>query len=141
MKVIKSLIVITLLLFTSNSGRNNNIIKDNILPNIKKINKEEVDPINDINAIHIATWYNLEGNTTASGEIFHKDSLIAAYNFANFGTYLKVTNLSNNQSIIVKVTDRMELKDINRIDLSLSAFDSIASLSTGRLDVKIERIK
>jgi len=91
--------------------------------------------------IHSATWYNLHGHSTASGEMFHKDSLTAAYNNAKFGTYLKVTNLVNNESIVVKVTDRMGNKSPNRIDLSLCAFDSISSPSSGRLKVKLEEIK
>ena len=73
--------------------------------------------------------------------MFHKDSLTAAYNNAKFGTYLKVTNLNNNESIIVKVTDRMGNKTPNRIDLSLCAFDSISPPSAGRLRVKLEEIK
>lgn len=91
--------------------------------------------------IYSATWYNLHGHYTASGEVFHKDSLTAAYNNAKFGTYIKVTNLSNNESIIVKVTDRMGNKTPNRIDLSLCAFDSISSPSAGRLKVKLEQIE
>ena len=94
-----------------------------------------------IDEIHSATWYNLHNHYTASGERFHKDSLTAAYNHADFGTYLKVTNISNNESIIVKVTDRMSNKSSNRIDLSLCAFDSISPPSAGRLKVKLEEIK
>jgi rare lipoprotein A len=94
-----------------------------------------------IDEIHSATWYNLHNHYTASGERFHKDSLTAAYNHADFGTYLKVTNISNNESIIVKVTDRMSNKSSNRIDLSLFAFDSISPPSAGRLKVKLEEIK
>jgi rare lipoprotein A len=91
--------------------------------------------------IHSATWYNLHNHYTASGERFHKDSLTAAYNHAEFGTYLKITNISNNESIIVKVTDRMGNKSANRIDLSLCAFDSIANLSSGKAKVIIEVVK
>lgn len=91
--------------------------------------------------IHSATWYNLHNHYTASGEKFHKDSLTAAYNYEEFGTYLKVTNLSNNESIIVKVIDRMGNKSPNRIDLSISAFDSIANLSSGKAKVTVEVVK
>ena len=57
--------------------------------------------------IHSATWYNMHGSMTASGQRFHKDSLTAAYNFSKLGTYLRVTNIYDQQSVIVKVTDRM----------------------------------
>jgi len=102
---------------------------------------EEVKVIEDESVTHIATWYNLHGNRTASGERFHRDSLTAAYNYVKLGTYLKVTNINNEESIIVKVTDRMGNKTPNRIDLSISAFDSIASLSSGKARVIIEIIK
>ncbi len=111
-----------------------------IIETIKGDSKKE-EPENSYEKIHSATWYNLHGHHTASGEIFHRDSLTAAYNFAKFGTYLKVTNVKNNESVIVKVTDRMGNKTVNRIDLSISAFDSIAPTSTGRLNVTIEEIK
>jgi rare lipoprotein A len=107
---------------------------------VKTIIKEEVKVIED-ETTHIATWYNLHGNRTASGERFHKDSLTAAYNFVKLGTYLKVTNINNEESVIVKVTDRMGNKSPNRIDLSISAFDSIANLSSGKAKVLIEVVK
>ena len=112
------------------------IIKSSI-KSIKSVEKIETS----YDEIHSATWYNLHNHYTASGERFHKDSLTAAYNYAKFGTYLKVTNLSNNESIIVKVTDRMGNKSANRIDLSLCAFDSISPPSAVRLKVKLEEIK
>jgi rare lipoprotein A len=107
---------------------------------VKSVVKEEVKVVESVTP-HIATWYNLHGNRTASGERFHKDSLTAAYNFVKLGTYLKVTNISNEESVIVKVTDRMGNKTANRIDLSISAFDSIANLSSGKVKVIIEFIK
>ena len=110
-----------------------------IKSSIKIIRPEEIKTSFD--EIHSATWYNLHNHYTASGERFHKDSLTAAYNHAEFGTYLKVTNISNNESIIVKVTDRMGNKSANRIDLSLCAFDSIANLSSGKAKVIIEVVK
>ena len=112
------------------------IIKSSI-----KIIRPEEKIETSFDEIHSATWYNLHNHYTASGERFHKDSLTAAYNHAEFGTYLKVTNISNNESIIVKVTDRMGNKSANRIDLSLCAFDSIANLSSGKAKVIIEVVK
>lgn len=108
---------------------------------IKIISKSKKLIKSSLDHIHSATWYNLNGHYTASGEKFYKDSLTAAYNNAKFGTYLRITNIGNNESVIVKVTDRMGNKSPNIIDLSLSAFDSISSPSEGRLKVKIEEIK
>ena len=91
--------------------------------------------------VHSATWYNMHGHKTASGERFHKDSLTAAYNFSKLGTYLRVTNRSTNLSVIVKVNDRMGYKGSNHIDLSKCAFDSIGNTESGKIKVIVEEIK
>jgi rare lipoprotein A (peptidoglycan hydrolase) len=108
-----------------------------------EVEVEVEDTINYIKkgGIHSATWYNPHGARTASGLRFHKDSLTCAYNFSKMHSLLKVTNVNTNEVIIVKVTDRMGNKTPNRIDLSISAFDSIASLSSGKARVIIEIIK
>lgn len=123
------------------------LVKSNIvdIKTASKVIKSTVRPVIKVvemsyESIHSATWYNSHGRNTASGQMFHKDSLTAAYNNAKFGTYLKVTNIDNGKSIIVKVTDRMGNKSSNKIDLSLCAFDSIAEPSSGRLKVKIKKI-
>lgn len=91
--------------------------------------------------IHSATWYNPHGARTASGEKFHRDSLTCAYNFSKMGTYLKVTNISSQKSVTVKITDRMGNKSRNLIDLSKCAFDSIGNTRSGRIKVIVEEIK
>jgi len=149
-KLIKITLLTLFIIFCYNDERdvfvNKNFIESDVV-NIKTTTKaiksiESIKPVEtSYDEIHSATWYNLHDHYTASGEKFHRDSLTAAYNNAKFGTYLKVTNLKNNESIIVKVTDRMGNKSPNRIDLSLCAFDSISSPSSGRLKVKLEEIK
>lgn len=91
-------------------------------------------------SIHTATWYNMHGSKTASGERFHKDSLTAAYNFSKLGSLLRVTNLNTKETVIVKVNDRMGYRGKNHIDLSKCAFDSIANPNSGRIKVLIEEI-
>ena len=78
------------------------------------------------------------GKQTASGEIFDRNLMTCAMNGIKFGTNLKVTNIANNQYIIVKVNDRMGTYHGNSIDLSVKAFEKIAKLSTGKIWVKIE---
>jgi rare lipoprotein A (peptidoglycan hydrolase) len=90
--------------------------------------------------LHSATWYNPHGAKTASGLKFHKDSLTAAYNFSKMHSYLRVTNVSTNESIIVRVIDRMGYKGSNHIDLSKCAFDSIGNPNSGRIRVIVEEI-
>ncbi|HOC96363.1 MAG TPA: septal ring lytic transglycosylase RlpA family protein [bacterium] len=80
-----------------------------------------------------------QGKKTASGEIFDRNLMTCAINGVDFGTYLKVTNVANNKSVIVKVNDRMGTYHGNTIDLSVKAFEQIAKLSTGKIWVKIEK--
>jgi rare lipoprotein A len=94
-----------------------------------------------IGETHSATWYNMHGHKTASGEIFHKDSLTAAYNFSKLGSYLRVTNVSSGLRVIVKVSDRMGNRSKNHIDLSKCAFDSIANPKCGRIKVIVEELR
>lgn len=117
-------------------------------PETKEIETDEVSSANGEDSlkyvkktnVHSATWYNMHGHKTASGERFHRDSLTAAYNYSKLGTYLRVTNTSTKLSVIVKVNDRMGYKGGNHIDLSKCAFDSIANTESGRIKVIVEEI-
>jgi rare lipoprotein A len=88
----------------------------------------------------VASFYadKFHGRKTASGEVFHQDSLTAAHKYLPFGTLVKVTNLRNNQSVIVKVNDR-GMKGTNRvIDLSKAAAKELNMLGAGLVKVKVE---
>lgn len=88
----------------------------------------------------IASYYadKFHGRKTASGEVFHQDSLTAAHKSLPFGTLVRVTNLRNNQSVIVKVNDR-GMKGKNRvIDLSKAAARELNMVGAGLVKVKVE---
>jgi rare lipoprotein A len=90
-----------------------------------------------------ASWYGKEfkGKKTASGEIFNPAFLTAAHRTLEFGTYLRVTNLKNNKSIIVKVNDRGPFKKDRVIDLSERAAQEIDMINDGVVPVKLELVK
>ena len=90
---------------------------------------------------HIATWYDLTGRKTASGQRMHRDSLTAAYNAARFGTRIEVTNPASGKRCTVVVNDRMGNKTPNRIDLSKTAFGRIAPHGAGRISVSLRILK
>src|ERR1700727_524889 len=71
----------------------------------------------------LASWYGevLQGHRTASGRIFDKNELTAAHRTLPFGSKVKVTDLRNQRSVIVTITDRGELFPDRVIDLSLGA--------------------
>ncbi len=87
------------------------------------------------------TWYGgqFHGNYTKSGEIFDKNKLTCASNHFKLGTKLKVTNVENGKSVIVKVNDTGSFKDKN-IDLSEGAFKRIANLKQGRIEIKVKKL-
>ncbi len=78
---------------------------------------------------------------TASGEIYRHELKTAAHKKLPFGARVKVTNVKNGKSVIVKVNDRGPFVKGRIIDLSKSAFNSIGRTSSGVINVKIELIK
>ena len=89
----------------------------------------------------VASWYNLDGRKTASGEVFRTHSLTCASNIHKIGTYLKVTNTANDKSVVCKVNDTGGFSKYGRtLDLSKGAFSKIAHLSQGTVNVTIKRL-
>mgnify|MGYP003582343301 CR=1 FL=1 len=89
-----------------------------------------------------ASYYHskFNGRKTATGEIYRDHLLTAASNIYKLGTKLLVTNMRNGKSVIVTVNDRMATHIKGRVDLSRSAFNKIASLSSGVVHVVVEVI-
>lgn len=87
-----------------------------------------------------ASFYGDEfhGRKTANGERFDQSKLTAAHKRLPFGSMVRVTNTQNGKSVLVRVNDRGPFVTGRIIDLSSSAFRSIASLSAGVVPVRIE---
>lgn len=87
-----------------------------------------------------ASFYSnyFEGRKTASGEIFHQNQFTAAHKSLPFGTWVKVVNLQNKRSVIVRITDRGPFVKGRIIDLSQSAAKQIGSLSSGLYKVRLQ---
>lgn len=88
----------------------------------------------------LASWYGavLDGHTTASGEIFHKEALTACHPTLPFGTLVRVINLRNRRSVVVRITDRGVLFPNRVIDLSSAAAMQIGMLRRGLAPVRLE---
>ena len=82
-----------------------------------------------------------QSKKTASGELYDNAKKTAAHKKLPFGTKIKVTNLKNSKSVIVKINDRGPFVKGRIVDLSGSAFSSIADLDAGIIEVKIEVIR
>ncbi|MGB9824543.1 MAG: septal ring lytic transglycosylase RlpA family protein [Candidatus Hydrothermia bacterium] len=90
--------------------------------------------------IGIASYYGKEfkGRRTASGEIFDPEKLTAAHPRLPFNTYVKVTNLENGRSVIVRINDRGPFKNGRIIDVSQKAAEILGFKNRGICKVKIE---
>jgi rare lipoprotein A len=88
----------------------------------------------------LASYYGDEfhGRKTASGETYNKWDLTCAHKKFEFGTKLRVTNLKNKKSVIVRVNDRGPFVKNRIIDLSYAAACKINMISVGVVKVKIE---
>jgi len=86
-----------------------------------------------------AAYYSksLEGRRTASGEVYSPRKKTAAHPFLPLGTMVKVTNLGNGRSVVVRINDRMARGGCI-IDLSRAAAEEIRALRAGIVRVKVE---
>jgi len=86
-----------------------------------------------------ASWYgpHFEGKSTANGETFDSTLLTCAHRDLPLGSWLRVTNLHNHKSVIVRVNDRGPMVDGRIVDLSHQAAMAInmGDLAYVRLDL------
>jgi rare lipoprotein A len=87
-----------------------------------------------------ASWYGAKhhGKRTASGERFDQNALTAAHRSLPFGTWVKVTNLNNQRSVIVRINDRGPFSRSRIIDVSKRAASELGLISSGVAPVRIE---
>ena len=81
-----------------------------------------------------------QNKKTASGEIFNQNLKTAAHRKLPFDTKVKVTNLENGKSVVAIINDRGPYIKGRIVDLSKSAFSSIANTASGVIQVKLEVI-
>ncbi|WP_425642545.1 septal ring lytic transglycosylase RlpA family protein [Marinomonas gallaica] len=87
-----------------------------------------------------ASFYadKFQGRLTANGERFNQRAQTAAHKRLPFGAKVRVTNIANNKSTVVRINDRGPFVSGRVIDLSKSAFRHIGNTRQGVIDVKIE---
>ncbi|NJK40926.1 MAG: septal ring lytic transglycosylase RlpA family protein [Acaryochloridaceae cyanobacterium SU_2_1] len=90
-----------------------------------------------------ASWYGpgFHGNYTANGERFNQYGLTAAHKTLPFGTQVKVTNLYNGRSVVVRINDRGPFTPGRVIDLSQGAAQAIGVINSGVAPVKVDVLK
>jgi rare lipoprotein A (peptidoglycan hydrolase) len=90
----------------------------------------------------VASWYGwrFHGRHTANGELYNMFSRTAAHKELPFDTYLRITNVSNGRSTIVRINDRGPFVPGRDIDLSYRAAADLGMLETGVEEVRIQII-
>jgi rare lipoprotein A len=89
----------------------------------------------------VASWYGYKfnGERTSNGELYDMFSMTAAHKTLPIPSYVRVTNLENNTSVVVRVNDRGPFHDNRIIDLSYAAAQrlGITQRGTGKVEVEI----
>jgi rare lipoprotein A len=91
----------------------------------------------------IASYYarKFNGRLTYTDEVFDEEKLTAASNTLRMNTWVRVTNLRNKRSVVVRINDRMHPLNKRLIDLSRAAAAELGFLGRGLTRVKVEVIK
>ena len=87
-----------------------------------------------------ASWYGapFHGRRASNGEIYDMYKLTAAHRTLPFDTLVRVINLNNGKSTVVRITDRGPFVDNRIIDISLAAAREIESVGPGVVPVRLE---
>jgi rare lipoprotein A len=87
-----------------------------------------------------ASYYSnsFNGKKTANGEIYSHKKMTAACNVLPLGTWIKVTNLRNGKSVVVKTNDRLHARMKRVVDLSREAADKLGYVKSGLTRVRVE---
>lgn len=86
-----------------------------------------------------ASWYGLkfQGHATATGERYDMNDLTCAHRSAPLGSWLRVTNLHNHRSVLVRVNDRGPMVDDRIVDLSYAAARAVGLTGVGRVRLEV----
>lgn len=108
--------------------------------NQKKAYKKEAASKKTFVRYGLASFYakKFHGRKTANGEIHSRDQYTAACNVLPLNTWVKVTNLKNKRTVVVKINDRLNSKNKRLIDLSRCAAEKLKIISAGIVKVKVE---
>lgn len=90
--------------------------------------------------VGIASWYGppYTNRKAADGSVYDQNAMTAAHRTLPMGTIVRVTNLSNGESVVVRITDRGPFVDGRIIDLSLAAAKTVDLYRSGIAKVRVE---
>ena len=90
-----------------------------------------------------ASYYavKFQGRKTANGEKFNHSIYTGACNMLPLGTWVRVTNLKNGKTVVVKINDRLHAKTKRLIDLTKTAAQKLGFVKAGLARVKVEVLR
>lgn len=90
--------------------------------------------------VQTASYYGkgFIGRKTANGELYTGKEFTAAHKSLPFGTRVRITNVDNSKSVIIRVNDRGPFVGKRSFDLSIKAFESLTDRSTGLIKISVE---
>ncbi len=92
--------------------------------------------------VGVTSWYGqpFHGRRTASGEVFDMNALTAAHPSLPFGTRVRVTNLDNGRSVILRINDRGPFVKRRIIDVSRRVAEELGFIREGTTQIRVEVI-
>ena len=104
---------------------------------------EQLNTAKTSGGVGMASFYGhndgYNGGRTASGERYDRNSLTAAHRTLPFGTHVRVTNLRNGRSVVVRINNRGPFIRGRIIDVSVAAARELGFVQRGVTQVRIER--
>lgn len=99
-------------------------------------------PREDFNYVEtgVASWYgpNFHGQATANGEVYDMEALTAAHRTLQMPSVVRVTNLDNGRSVVVRINDRGPFARDRIIDMSRRAAEELGFQQRGTANVRVE---
>ncbi|HWE85806.1 MAG TPA: septal ring lytic transglycosylase RlpA family protein [Terracidiphilus sp.] len=116
------------------------------VPAVPKAAPDSLTPQRTVAARHkgliqgLASWYGgvFNGRTTASGERYDMYAMTACHPTLPFGSLVRVVNVNNGRSVVVRITDRGDLAEGRIIDLSYGAAEVLAMTNAGLAPVRLD---
>ena len=120
-------------------------IADMADPSLAVLPKPKVNVVPDVAKVITgeASWYGpgFYGNRTANGEIYRQGTMTAAHRTLPFGTKVRVTNLWNGRSAVIRINDRGPFVAHRVIDLGHGAASTLGLTGSGIADVRLEVLR
>lgn len=139
-------LILVALIFIYGCSASPRFTNEKNLPLPEKVEREKIQekysdistPVESITGL--ASYYSdkFNGKVTANGETYKMYGLTAAHNSFPFNTIIRVTNLSNNKNVVVRVNDRMPLHPERIIDLSYGAAILLDMIKDGVVNVRLD---